>query len=118
MAGRPRKVNQKENRGGARKGSGRKPKEIKWGSTPEAMITTAEKVAKEEKRNIDEVLLSIAYHAPLIKDRLTAIKIFKEFTMTKKHESKVDITKHQAPKVYLPEKKPDPAKVIPIGGKK
>lgn len=117
MPGRPKKPVQKENRGGTRPGAGPPLLLAKWGSSPGDMIKAAVKVAKKEGRTLDEVLLAIAYHAENLTHRLAAIKIFKEYTIPKVSEKKVEINEKQAPKIYLPAKKPDPAKVIPIGGK-
>jgi hypothetical protein len=117
MPGRPKKPVTKENRGGKRTGSGRKSLLALMGCTSADMIKTAEFIAKQESKTIDEVLLEIAYHAESVQHQLAAIKIFKEYTIAKVSEKKVEINKKQAPKVYLPEKKPDPAKVIPIGGR-
>lgn len=118
MAGKTKKpAATKENRGGKRAGSGRKSLLAKWDSNPKDMVKAAQEYAKEQGRSIDDVLLDIIYHAPVVRDRLAAIKVFKEFTIAKVSESKVEVTKKQAPKIYLPERKPDPAKVVPINKK-
>ena len=117
MAGKVKKGNLAENRGGKRTGSGRKSLLAKMGCTSSDMIKTAQIIAKEEGKTIDEVLLGIAYHGDTTQQQLAAIKIFKEYTIAKVSEKKIEVTEKQAPKIYLPVQKPDPAKVIPIGVK-
>ena len=117
MAGKTKKGDLKENRGGKRAGSGRKSLLANMGCTPGDMIKTAQVIAKDEGKTIDEVLLDIAYHGDTTQQQLAAIKIFKEYTIAKVSEKKIEVTEKQAPKIYLPVQKPDPAKVIPIGGK-
>ena len=117
MPGRPKKKGAKENRGGKRTGSGRKSLLANMGCTTQDMIKTAKVIAKEEGKTIDRVLLEIAYHAKNIQHQLAAIKIFKEYTIAKVSEKKVEVTEKHAPKIYLPEQKPDPGKVIQIGAK-
>jgi len=117
MAGKTKKpAAKKENRGGKRTGAGRKPKN-QWGHTRADMLKIADEVAEKEGASIWHVLNRIIYHAPNIRDRLTGIKIHADIVMPKQSESKVEVTKKQAPKIYLPQAKPDPAKVIPIDKK-
>ena len=120
MAGKTKKpAAKKENRGGKRVGSGRKGLLAKWSGKPEDMIKIAHEIAVEKKKTIDEVIIDFIYDTEAkISERLAAAKLVKEYTIAKVHKSEVEVTKKQAPKIYLPEKKPDPAKVIPIGGKK
>jgi hypothetical protein len=122
MATGPKK---KENRGGARKGAGRKgigpsQKEVN------AMKRAARKRAKEEGKGIDDVLLDIIYakvdgisSTVGVRDRLAAIKIWKDCTIAKMQQKDVtvDDKREQGP-VVLPERRPDPAKVVAIDGGK
>ena len=117
MAGKTKKAVTKENRGGKRAGSGRKNLLANMGCTSADMIKTAQLIAKKEKKTVDEVLLDIIYNGETSQQKLAAIKIFKEYTIAKVSEKKVEVSEKSAPKIYLPERKPDPAKVIPIGGK-
>ena len=89
------------------------------------MIRAAKKRAKEEGKTLDEILLDIAYaqvggiEAKVdVRERLAAIKLFKDFTMAKSTEQHLEVTDSRGPGIYLPEEKPDPAKVIPIDFKK
>lgn len=105
--------------GGSRKGSGRKQVHISTDSQIKAMHRAARKRAKEEGKTIDEVLVAIIYEPETTtKDRLAAIKLFKEFTMPKRTESDVKVNKSEEPRLMYPEKKPDPAKVVAINGGK
>jgi len=117
MAGKIKKGELKENRGGKRTGSGRKSLLANMGCTPQDMIKTAKLVAKEKGKTVDRVLLDIAYNSKSAQHQLAAIKIFKEYTIAKVSEKKVEVTEKHAPKIYLPEQKPDPGKVIQIGVK-
>jgi len=105
----------KENRGGARPGAGRKPQSVSQ-SQVKAMLRAARKRAKEAGRTIDDILLDVMYGLDeQTKDKLAAIKIFKDFTMAKQTESTVEHTRRTVGPVCLPERRPDPAKVVPIG---
>lgn len=116
MAGKTTKPKAKENRGGKRAGSGRKPKitRLTWKSTPADMVKAAKKYAKQYGMTVDDILLEVIYNHEDARVRLSAIKIQKEFTIARTIDKKVEITENRAPKIFLPEKKPDPAKVIPI----
>ena len=122
--------------GGVRPGSGRKPAYMLTDNQIKAMLRTARKKAKVEGKTLDDILLEIIYNtrafeielksgkkkielAVPTKERLAAIKLFKEFTMSKHSEKDINIIDARGPKVGLPEMKPDPAKLTSIeGGKK
>lgn len=112
-----------ENRGGRRPGAGRKKVTLSQ-SQINKMIKAAKKRAKETGRTLDDILLDFAYG--LVdekevdnKDRLAAIKLYKDFTISKHSEKDVNITDNRGPKIGLPARKPDPAKLVGIdGGKK
>ena len=109
--------------GGSRQGSGRKSKPASVRQL-NAMLRKGRKWAKEEGYGIDEFLLRVVYgkedelgcETPL-RDRITCARLWKELTMTKVSEHNMNVTKRSAP-VILPERRPDPAKLIPIQGKK
>ena len=133
MSGKSKNVNRW---GGVRPGSGRKPAYMLTDNQIKAMLRTARKKAKVEGKTLDDILLEIIYNtrafeielksgkkkielAVPTKERLAAIKLFKEFTMSKHSEKDINIIDARGPKVGLPEMKPDPAKLISIeGGKK
>ena len=97
-----------ENRGGSRPGAGRKPG---IGATLSAnqiakMLRTARKWAKRHKKTIDDVLLSIVYdETAKNSDRMTGIKVFKEYTTAKITEGS-ETDKNLGPAVFLPEQRP------------
>ena len=84
------------------------------------MLKEARSRAKEEGKSLNSVLLDIAYASVqgtadgnvkvMIKDRLAAIKIYKEFTMGRHTEQRTTI-EDKRPTIGLPEMRPDPARV-------
>lgn len=108
----------KDGWGGKRDGSGRKNRWSVTETQVKEMLRDARKRAKLEGKKIDDILLDIIYArsggAPAhveTKDRLAAIKIFKEYSMGKHSEQNVTFQKIEGPKIFLPEMRPDPAKV-------
>ena len=82
------------------------------------MLKAARKKATATGKTLDDILLSIAYgegpHASIkTADRLAAIKIFKEFTISKRKITENKGDQFPGPTIYLPEMLPDPAKVVP-----
>jgi hypothetical protein len=106
----------KENRGGARKGAGRKPAKSMCEEQVKKMLSTAERYQAKHGKSIDEALLDIVYsHESDMKEKLAAIRIFKNFTMEKLKEETDDGQSAQTgPQFYLPERRPDPAKVVQL----
>jgi DNA polymerase III delta prime subunit len=91
------------------------------------MLREAKKIAKEEGKTIDRLLLEMIYDKEYVvlknrhgekvalprvdeKTRVTAIKVFKEFTMQRQTEQNVKIEDNRGPGIMLPEMMPDPAK--------
>ena len=84
---------------------------------------TLKKFQKETGKSIYDILGSIAYGTDgmlvRIGERLAAIKLIMDSTIAKSSEKDVNITQRMEPSIYLPEKLPDPAKVVAMqGGKK
>ena len=79
------------------------------------MIKTAKKKAKETGRTIDDILMEIIYEPDksIINARLAAIKIYKEYTITKSSEKSITVNDNRGP-VILPEMLPDPGKVVQL----
>ncbi len=92
------------------------------------MLREAKKIAKEEGKTLDRLLLEIAYDKEYVvikkrngellelpavepKTRVAAIKVFKEFTIHRVSEQNKTI-KDERPAMRLPEMKPDPGKVF------
>jgi hypothetical protein len=76
------------------------------------MLRTAKRWAKERKETLDDILMKIAYFETDSRVRVAAIKVFKEFTMSKQSEQNVKVT-DERPRILLPERRPDPALAIP-----
>jgi hypothetical protein len=109
----------KENRGGAREGSGRKKKtRIYSDKVKKAYIKAAAKLAKEHGKSIEEVMLSMIYD-PKVVDvaKASVLKIYNEALLVKESEQELNVNR-SGPGIYLPQTKSDPAKLIPIQGKK
>jgi hypothetical protein len=101
--------------GGARAGAGRKPIYKVTKGEAYQMLKAAKKREKEEGRSINEILLDIIYGNDK-RNVLAAIKLFKDYTIPKHTEQEINITKTEKPTIFYPERKPDPAKLIPIKG--
>lgn len=99
--------------GGRREGAGR-PKQTISAEQIENMILKAKKRADEEGKDLDDLLLDLAYDKQVAnKDRIACIKVYKEYTIAKMSEGG-DADKNLGPGVYLPNERPDPAKVVPL----
>lgn len=114
MASGPKKV---ENRGGAREGAGRKPETLSVRQV-RAMLERAEDHAKKHGKTLDDVLLEIAHSSKeKTANKLAAIKIFKTYTMAKLNEGG-DTDQQLGPAFFLPDQRPDPAKIHVLPGGK
>lgn len=106
------RADQKENRGGARKGAGRKPlldysEDFKQ-NLKLALVTMADRHGVA----VEEILASMPYETELAPSvRLAAIKLIQEAFVTKKTEK--EITKREiGPAVLLPEEMPEPVRNV------
>ena len=128
MAGKP-----KGTWGGAREGSGPKPKKKEYSeSVKNAYMVAAEKLAKKHKKPIEEALLSMVYDKD-VQDSVKAsiMKTYNEAMIIKATEKTVKDNRSKGPTIFrvnekgekvvveegieevmLPERKPDPAKEI------
>ena len=104
--------------GGKRAGSGRKSRFGITETEVNKMLKDAKKWAKQEGCSLNDVVLEIAYRSPDNRERLAAVKIYKEYTMTKKTETESHNYQHNEPVVILPASDPDPALQVVQGGKK
>lgn len=98
--------------GGKREGAGRKPETLS-GQQIKQMLDRAKEYAKKHGKDIDEVLLDFIYEGEKSSERLQAIKLFKDKTMATIQEGG-PADENLGPGVYLPNERPDPAKVVPI----
>ncbi len=106
----PRK---KENRGGRRAGAGAKPQTLS-GRQIQAMLNKAKKWAKEQGKDIDDILLFLIYNSKTTdRDRLASIKLWKDYTMARISEGG-EADRQLGPSIYLPEQKPILAAVTDI----
>jgi len=107
MSGKPKK----REWGGQRVGSGRKPRYMMNDYQLRKMMLTAKRLEEEMGKSLDDVLVEIAYgkYEANVKERLTAINIFKAFVLPKTTEQNISVTKDQGMAVRLPPKKEDPA---------
>ena len=105
----PKKI---ENRGGYRPNAGRKRIPISEKAVRE-MIKSAKKMAKKNGRTIDDILLGIIYNddPKTVGARLQAIRIFKEYTITKKAERDTPANDNREG-IRLPPMLPDPGKAL------
>lgn len=123
MAGRKKTGTKPDKRGGARPGSGRKKETLSQNQVNE-MLSDAKKRAKEKGQSINDILLDIIYtdhkrsKTVTVKDRLAAIKLWKDFTMSKVSEQNVNVQTVQGPSIGLPPMREDPALKVVKGGKK
>ena len=106
--------------GGVRPGAGPKPAYMLTENQIKAMLRRAKKKAKAEGGSLDDVLLTLAYDTKDPKLQLAAIKVFKDFTMSKHStaEKDINVNHNQGPRIGLPEMEVDPALKIIKGGKK
>jgi hypothetical protein len=107
--------------GGRRPGSGPKPKYMMSSNQVKKMLRRMRKSKRETGVDEDEFLVSIISTGKTpegeevdIKERLSAVKIFKDYTRSKHTEKDININHNQGPRIGLPEMRPDPAKLIPI----
>ena len=106
-------LREEDGRGGTRFGAGR-PKEALSTAQVRAMMNVARMFAKEYKKTIDMVLAEFIYDEDLPKrDRLASIKLWKDCTRIPISEGG-EGDKELGPTIYLPEQKPDPAKVVKL----
>lgn len=110
-----------ENRGGKRKGSGRKPKQppdydLKF---KKKILSAANKLAKKYDKPLEEAVLELVYDANTQDAVKAAIwKTFVEMFTVKKTERKEEINVKQGPRIGLPPiRRQDPALEVVKGGK-
>lgn len=104
--------------GGARPNAGRPEKTLTQQQVSK-ILKSVEKKGKEQGTSWSDVFAEMLFDPVAnFKDRLQAFRLFMDITISKSIEQNINVNKNQAPKIYLPEKRPDPAKVIPIKGKK
>ena len=113
--------------GGARTGSGRKPINQLADHQAKILHRAIRKRAKIEGRHWQELLLDFVFGkdiktgVPLdmtAKERLTALRLLSDLAVAKQSEQTVNVNRSEGPTIMLPPVKPDPAKLVPIDGKR
>jgi hypothetical protein len=97
-----------ENRGGLRAGAGRKPglQTSLAAAQVEKMLRKARRAAKKHGKDVDDVLLEFVYSVQeKTRDRLAAIKLWKDFSAVKITEGG-ETDKALGPAVFLPSQRP------------
>jgi len=128
-----------DGRGGARPGAGRKPVYVISEKERKKLVKAANKKAKETGKSLADVLIDLAYQKDDKRTALGAIRIYLDHTITKATEKDINlndnqnagptifktndrgervVTKLGSSRIFLPEQKPDPAKLVPINGNK
>jgi hypothetical protein len=114
MSSGPKKV---ENRGGARPGAGAKPQTLSARQV-QLMLDHAKEYAEKHGKTVDEILLDFIYASKSKDaDRLAAIKLFKTYTIAKLQEGG-ETDQQLGPAFFLPDQRPDPAKLHVLNGGK
>lgn len=107
----------KKGHGGARPGAG-KPRKTLSQQRIDDLLKLGKRYKKEQGKTPEELLMDIMYglgdfREASIVQRNKAIDTYLRHTMPTQSEQNVNVTKAQAPAIYLPEQKPDPAMVVP-----
>ena len=108
----------KENRGGAREGTGPK-KKIKTISdkAKRRWVVAARKFAKENGITVEQAILNMIVDEKVQDSvKVGAAKLYSEAIIAKSSEQTIT-TQDTTPRIYLPEKREDPALRIVKGGK-
>lgn len=108
----------KDNRGGARKGTGPKPKMISMEQREvKHLMMAINKMEAETGKTLADIVLAISYGKTFqgdqikTKERLEAIKLIWTFTMSKTSEQNINVKVDQGPQIFLPQMREDETKV-------
>ena len=91
------------------------------------MYRELRKRSKAEGRTWQAVLIDFVFghdsktNKPLdmtAKERLTALRLVADLAVAKQSEQTVNVNRSEGPAIGLPPARPDPAKLVPIDGKK
>jgi hypothetical protein len=126
MSGKP-KTKPSPGWGGARPGGGRKPINQLSDQQSKILYRELRKRAKAEGKTWQSILLDFVFGkngqtgealTVTVKEQLTAVRLLADLAVAKQSEQTVNVNKTEGPQIYLPEMKPDPAKLIAIDGKR
>lgn len=110
-------MSKKENRGGKRAGSGRKPIHKLSDAEVKRLVRSARRKAKETGQHISDILIDLAYQDGDKRTALSAIAAYYNNVIIKTSEKDVNFNKTDGPAIGLPPKKQDPALKVLDGGK-
>jgi hypothetical protein len=102
--------------GGYRPGAGR-PRKKKTVSekVKNNYLKAARELAKEYGEPIEKAVLRLIYKDDVQDSvRASVLKAYNEALLIKETEKDVNVNMNRGPAIYLPEMRPDPAKLIPI----
>jgi len=108
----------KENRGGARPGSGPKPQYQLSEKEVKLLVKAMRKKAKETGMHISDKLADLIYQDADKRTALAAMKLYYDKVIVSVSEKDVNIKQTTAPAIGLPPKQKDPALKVMQGGKK
>ena len=102
--------------GGARQGAGG-PRKTLSQKRIDDLMRLARKAKRETGKGPEDLLFDVMYARGDFKNvtliqRNKAIETYLRHTMPTTSEQNVKVTKREAPAVYLPEQKPDPAAIV------
>lgn len=107
-----------QGRGGARPNSGPKPIYSLSNDEKELLYIARKKAAQGRGRDLSDILMDLIYDDDKSL-QIKALKLYFDNMVAKSSESHKTIEEIKEPGVFLPEERPDPAKVYAIdGGKK
>lgn len=100
-------------RGGKREGSGRKHTFGLSEAALRKLFLALKKQAKEAGQSWQENFAKHLYSEDW-RESAAFHRMLTDQIKVNKQEKNINVTKHDSPTIYLPEEKPDPAKVVPI----
>ena len=105
-----------KNWGGAREGSGaKKISKIYSEKIKKRWLKAANKLSKEFGFSIEESALRLIYDDKVSSSsKASILKVYNDVLVIKETESSSTVEKVQTPKIYLPEKRSDPAKLTVV----
>lgn len=127
MSGKP-KTKESPNWGGRRPGAGQPKKSLSVGQLKEIKRLTKARAKKEGRQWLDVLYDFIYGHEwrdgekvdleleP--RDRISALRLLADVALVKQSEQNVNVSRAEGPQIYLPEMRPDPAKLIVLPEKK
>ncbi len=111
----PKKV---ENRGGRRANQTGRPRIEISDREVKKLLKAARKKEQESGKSVYDILMEMIYSGNE-RERAPGLRLYLDAVISKSKQQDVKVTDNRAPSVFLPEQRPDPAKMVAIaGGKK